>query len=96
MGLLQRFESTKNTAKGNLGEQARGIQVPLKTVPPQLLSSNIPSSRRRRPPLICRPPLLASAPSPSENGGPGRVGSAFEAGARVAYDPRDVLLEAGE
>ncbi|KAJ7828404.1 hypothetical protein B0H13DRAFT_2680140 [Mycena leptocephala] len=38
------------------------------------------------------PPVL---PSESETNG-GHAGSAFAGGARVAYDPRDLLLEAGE
>ncbi|KAF7359918.1 Vacuolar protein sorting-associated protein 74 [Mycena venus] len=41
-------------------------------------------------------PSSPAPPSPSENGGPGHAGSAFAGGARVAYDPRDLLLEAGE
>ncbi|KAJ7339155.1 Golgi phosphoprotein 3-domain-containing protein [Mycena albidolilacea] len=65
------------------------------TVPPPRTSSNISCSRQRRPPLIYRLPSLAAPLSPSENGGPGHAGSAFTGGARVAYDPHD-LLEASE
>ncbi|KAJ7762269.1 hypothetical protein B0H14DRAFT_2633953 [Mycena olivaceomarginata] len=41
-----------------------------------------------------RNPLFA--PISFRRGGPGHVGSAFAGGARVAYDPCDFLLEAGE
>jgi Golgi phosphoprotein 3 len=45
-------------------------------------------------------PSSASTPapaSPSENGGAhAHAGSAFAGGSSIAYDPRDLLLEAGE
>ncbi|KAJ6450032.1 Golgi phosphoprotein 3-domain-containing protein [Mycena vitilis] len=40
-------------------------------------------------------PSTPLPPSPSENNG-SHAGSAFAGGSRVAYDPRDLLLEAGE
>lgn len=58
-------------------------------VPPPRPSSNIPSSRRRRPPLICCPPLLSSAPIPLTKW------QRRTHRERVAYNPYDLLLEAG-
>ncbi|KAF7358251.1 hypothetical protein MVEN_00874000 [Mycena venus] len=65
------------------------------TVPPPRPSSNIPSSRRRRPPLICQLRSSLAPTSPLENDDPGHAGSAFARGARVSYDARDFPLEAG-
>ncbi|KAJ7620704.1 Golgi phosphoprotein 3-domain-containing protein [Mycena polygramma] len=41
-------------------------------------------------------PSTPLPPSPSENTNGSHAGSAFAGGSRVAYDPRDLLLEAGE
>ncbi|KAJ7061439.1 Golgi phosphoprotein 3-domain-containing protein [Mycena amicta] len=38
----------------------------------------------------------SSPPSPSENGTTTHAGSAFAGGSRVAFDPRDLAMEAGE
>ncbi|KAJ7445596.1 Golgi phosphoprotein 3-domain-containing protein [Mycena latifolia] len=51
-----------------------------------------------RPPSTPAPASVSSpaASPPADDAGPAHAGSAFAGGARVAYDPRDLLLEAGE
>ncbi|KAJ6573570.1 hypothetical protein DFH09DRAFT_1277148 [Mycena vulgaris] len=59
------------------------------------LAATSPAPDDDRPSSAALPSLPAPS-SPSENGGPGHAGTAFAGGAHVAYDPRDLLLEADE